>query len=68
MKQMTRTAGVKPNAVQHEIRRQFGSPGTASFLRSLPLLRVEYGMPDRFDDLLSELDRAEARGRSDGRG
>jgi len=46
--------------LQEEIRKQFGSAGTSRFLRSLPGLKVEQGIPDRFCNLLNELDRVES--------
>jgi hypothetical protein len=45
--------------LQNEIRRQFGSAGTARFLRALPVFRPEAGIPKRFASLLTELERAE---------
>jgi len=55
------------NILQQEIRKQFGSPSTSRFLRALPGLQVEAGIPDRFADLLRELDRAETGRRDAGR-
>jgi hypothetical protein len=46
--------------LQEEIRKQFGSAGTSRFLRSLPGFQVEHGIPERFRNLLNELDRAES--------
>lgn len=50
--------------LQEEIRRQFGSAGTSRFLRALPDLKVEHQIPDRFTNLLTELDRAESARRN----
>ena len=46
--------------LQQEIRRQFGSAGTSRFLRALPSFQVEQKIPDRFANLLTELDHAES--------
>lgn len=46
--------------LQEEIRKQFGSAGTTRFVKSLPTFEIADEMPDRFMDLLGELDRAEA--------
>jgi hypothetical protein len=48
--------------LQEEIRRQFGSAGTSRFLRALPQFQVENRIPERFLNLLNELDRAESDG------
>ncbi len=57
---MDRNRTENANMLQAEIRRQFGSPGTARFLHSLPAFQLQDETPDRFVNLLSELDRAEA--------
>ncbi|MDQ2632942.1 MAG: hypothetical protein M3Y43_00880 [Pseudomonadota bacterium] len=57
---MARTMQHNTKLLQTEIRRQFGSAGTSRFLRALPGFQVEQQLPDRFADLLSELDRAES--------
>ena len=57
---MTRNRQDNSNILQEEIRRQFGSAGTVRFLHSLPAFQVERHMPERFHNLLSELDRAES--------
>ena len=46
--------------LQEEIRKQFGSAGTSRFVRSLPGFQVEQGIPERFANLLNELDRSES--------
>jgi hypothetical protein len=46
--------------MQEEIRKQFGSAGTSRFLRTLPGFQVEHKIPERFTNLLAELDRAES--------
>jgi hypothetical protein len=46
--------------LQEEIRKQFGSAGTSRFLRSLPGFQVEHGIPERFRNLLNELERTES--------
>ena len=46
--------------LQQEIRRQFGSAGVSRFLRAQPNFQVEQKIPDRFANLLIELDRAES--------
>jgi hypothetical protein len=50
--------------LQKEIRRQFGSAGTSRFLRALPDFQVEQKIPERFVNLLTELDRAESERRN----
>jgi hypothetical protein len=57
---MTRNRQDNSNILQEEIRRQFVSAGTVRFLHSLPAFQVERHMPERFHNLLSELDRAES--------
>ncbi len=57
---MTRNRQDNSNILQEEIRRQFGSAGTVRFLHTLPTFQVESGMPERFRNLLSELDRVES--------
>jgi hypothetical protein len=52
--------------LQEEIRRQFGSAGMSRFTRALPGFQVEHGIPDRFADLLNELNRAETDRRNTG--
>lgn len=64
---MARKMPHNAKTLQTEIRRQFGSAGTSRFLRSLPDFRVEQKVPQRFADLLAELDRAESAPRN-GRG
>lgn len=56
---MTRN-GHKRNTLPDEIRRQFNSVGMARFLRALPSFRIDQCMPDRFQQLLADLDRVEA--------
>ena len=51
--------------MQEEIRKQFGSVGMSRFLRALPGFQVEHKIPERFTNLLTELDRAES-GRRNG--
>lgn len=58
---MTRSKGERPRSLPDEIRRQFGMPGTSRFLRAQPWFRCEPGLPERFVELLAELDRAEGR-------
>ncbi len=53
--------------LQEQIRRQFGSAGTSRFLRALPSLQVEHKIPERFTNLLTELDHAESSRRNDSR-
>ena len=48
------------NILQNEIRKQFGSAATSRFLRALPGFRVDHKIPERFSNLLAELDRAES--------
>lgn len=47
------------NILQEEIRRQFGSAGTTRYVNSLPPYQVEPRIPERFANLLSELERRE---------
>ena len=58
---MTRNNGERQEGLRDEIRRQFGSPVTTRYLRALPPFQCEPGIPDRFAELLSELDRVEGR-------
>ena len=58
---MTLTNGERPRSLPDEIRRQFNMPGTGRFLRAQPWFRCEPGLPERFAELLAELDRAEGR-------
>jgi hypothetical protein len=63
-KTMTRS---RQSTLPDEVRRQFGSAGTKRFLRALPAFRIDEGIPERFQNLLAELDRVEAdrrKGRS----
>ena len=64
---MTRKNGERPESLCEEIRRQFGSPVIKRYLGALPPFRFEPGVPDRFADLLAELDRAEGRRGMNGR-
>ena len=57
---MTRNRHNRGNTLPDEIMGQFGSVGTARFLRTLPPFKLDNGMPERFQKLLAELDRAEA--------
>jgi hypothetical protein len=57
---MARSRHGRGNTLLDEIRRQFGSVGTARFLRALPLFQIDQGMPERVQNLLAELDRVEA--------
>ena len=57
---MSRSRTDSANILQKEIRRQFGSVGTSRFVRALPGFGVEHKIPERFANLLAELDRAEA--------
>ena len=57
---MSRSRTDSANILQKEIRRQLGSAGTSRFMRALPGFRVEHKIPERFANLLAELDRAEA--------
>ena len=57
---MSRIRTDSANILQKEIRRQFGSAGTSRFVRALPGFGVEHKIPERFANLLAELDRAEA--------
>jgi hypothetical protein len=57
---MTRNRQDSSKILQEEIRRQFRSAGTVRFLHTLPAFQVEHGIPERFNNLLSELDRAES--------
>ena len=57
---MSRSRTDSANILQKEIRRQLGSVGTSRFMRALPGFRVEHKIPERFANLLAELDRAEA--------
>lgn len=56
---MSRNGTQSENSLQQEIRKQFGSTGTTRFVRSLPAFQVKDDLPDRFSNLLDELDRAE---------
>jgi hypothetical protein len=61
---MTRS---RQSTLPDEVRRQLGSAGTKRFLRALPAFRIDEGIPERFRNLLAELDRVEAdrrKGRS----
>lgn len=57
---MARDMPQNAKILQEEIRKQFGSAGTSRFLRSLPGFQVDQGIPERFRNLLNELDRAES--------
>lgn len=57
---MSRNGTDSMNMLQKEIRKQFGSAGTSRFVKSLPNFKVDNDVPDRFADLLGELDQAEA--------
>ncbi|MEQ1941079.1 hypothetical protein ABMA32_01515 [Mesorhizobium sp. VNQ89] len=48
------------NSLRQEIRKQFGSAATTRFVRNIPAFRVDNAMPERFTNLLAELDRTEA--------
>lgn len=63
---MSRNGTDSANILQEEIRRQFGSSGTTRFVRSLPAFQIEHGVPERFVNLLTELDRAESDQRNAG--
>jgi hypothetical protein len=63
---MSRNGQDSASILQEEIRKQFGSPATARFARSLAPFQVDRSMPDRFAGLLAELDRAEADQRNAG--
>ena len=58
---MTRNKGERPQSLPDEIKRQFSMPGTGRFLRAQPWFRCETGLPERFVELLAELDQAEGR-------
>lgn len=55
---MTQNAHMR-DTLPGDIRQQFDAPATARFLRSLPSLQVDHQIPDRFLELLAELDRTE---------
>ncbi|MCX7304004.1 MAG: hypothetical protein NTV73_06665 [Hyphomicrobiales bacterium] len=59
---MTDTTPSKPEILQEEIRRQFSSTEMTRFLRSLPAFKIDADVPDRFHDMLSQLDRVERQG------
>jgi hypothetical protein len=63
---MARDMPHKTKILQEEIRKQFGSAGTSRYLRALPGFQVEHRTPQRFTNLLAELDRAEADQRNAG--
>ena len=48
------------NNLQHEIRKQFASAATSRFLRALPGFQVDHKIPERFTNLLTELERIES--------
>lgn len=54
------TPRARDGSLSDEIRRQFGSAGVTRFLRSLPAFEVDQSMPQRFKNLLAELERVEA--------
>ena len=58
---MTGDHAERKQALAGDIRRQFGVASSVRYLRSLPSLQIDETLPTRFNDLLRELDRAEAR-------
>ena len=64
LEDMTRDRIHGSDSLPDEIRRQFRSRNTTRFLHALPWLQVDPDMPDRFLDLLAELDRTEAQGQN----
>jgi len=56
---MSRNRPDRAKILQDEIRKQFGSAGTSRFLHALPGFQPEHRIPERFANLLKELDRAE---------
>lgn len=61
---MSRNAPNRKDELHAEIRRQIGSTGTMRFIRSLPSFEVAQGLPERFVNLLTELDQAESQQRT----
>jgi hypothetical protein len=56
---MSRDRQDSETTLQDEIRKQFGSAGTSRFMHALPVFQVERRIPERFLNLLTELERAE---------
>ena len=52
------------DALAKDIRRQIGTQTNKTFLRRMPLFRVDAGLPEDFSVLLGELDAAEKRQRN----
>lgn len=61
---MPRNGHDNTEQLRTEIRKQFGSAGTMRFARSLPVFEVERDVPERFANLLAELERTESAARS----
>lgn len=61
-------SGMKANTMREDaldqlIRKEIGSANNRRFLARMPAFKLDADMPDHFNDLLAELDRAE-NGRS----
>ncbi|MCO5081550.1 MAG: hypothetical protein M9955_07805 [Rhizobiaceae bacterium] len=52
------------DALAKDIRRQIGTQANKTFLRRMPLFRVDAGLPEDLSVLLGELDVAEKRQRN----
>ena len=62
---MTRNNAERPEGLAAHIRRQMGSDATKRFLRNLPAFRADNDIPDRFQELLDQLDGTEGLERRD---
>jgi hypothetical protein len=58
---MSRSNGDQSHTLPAGIRRQIGSETNLRFLRSLPVFRVDTELPVDLREILSEMERAEAR-------
>lgn len=54
-----RNKSERPEGLDADIRRQFGTEATTRFLRTLPAFRTDLDIPDRFKELLDRLDGIE---------
>jgi hypothetical protein len=64
---MTRDKAEKGEKLATEVRRQFGAEAMTRFLRTLPAFRAEADIPNRFRELLDDLDRVESNSLGGGR-
>ncbi|MBX9463831.1 MAG: hypothetical protein KL840_12895 [Aquamicrobium sp.] len=59
----TKANTTREEALDQLIRKEIGSANNRRFLARMPAFKLDADMPDHFNDLLAELDRAE-NGRS----